>query len=241
MLAAMLTEIDVAILPAEARLMGGSVFAVVDVLRATTTIAAMFHHGVSRITAVDDLERARGAAAEGGAILFGEVDGLPPAGFGHGNSPRGIAALSPAGREGVMFTTNGTRALCAIADLGPTIGAALANATAVAGWLAGAGGRAVIVCAGNAAGTRFSLEDFAAAGAIVRRLRRLCPDARIGDAATLAAETATALVEASAHAALLRSIGLAEDVSFCAQEDTCPVVPLVTAAGAGYAVLSLAV
>jgi 2-phosphosulfolactate phosphatase len=235
-----LTAIDVAILPAEARLMDGSAFAVVDVLRATTTIAAMFQHGIARITAVDDLERARAAATERGAILFGEVAGLPPAGFDHGNSPRDIGALSPAGREGVMFTTNGTRALCTVAGLGPTIAAALANASAAAGWLVAAEGRAVIVCAGNAAGERFSLEDLAAAGAIVRRLQTLCPGARCGDAARVAAATPAALVEASAHAALLRSIGLTGDIGFCAREDTCPVVPQVVATGPGYAVLTRA-
>ncbi len=84
-------RLDVALLPSEALAIAADCYVVVDVLRATTTIATLFAHGLERLTCADDIERARGIARDRGALLFGEVQGLPPEGFDHGNSPAEIA------------------------------------------------------------------------------------------------------------------------------------------------------
>ncbi|MFN0147886.1 MAG: 2-phosphosulfolactate phosphatase [Dehalococcoidia bacterium] len=233
----MLTRIDVAVLPSEAPLITSDACIVVDVLRATTTIAVLFARGLERLSVVDDIARARLIAAQAGALLMGEVDGLPPAGFDHGNSPVEAAALNLAGKAAVLFTTNGTTALCAIPPGAVTYAGALANASALARAVAAGHTHVTIVCAGNARARAFALEDFAAAGALVRALLEVAPSAVLGDAASLAARTPVEAIAASEHARRLEGIGLGEDVAFCGRLDTAACVPRVVASGPGYALL----
>ena len=119
----MLERIDLAMLPAEAEAMPSEAYIVVDVLRATTTIATLFAGGMTSLIAAGRQELARHLAAAEGRLLMGEVGGLPPAGFDFGNSPVEAAAAPVAGRGGVLFTTNGTAALCLLAGGGHIHGA----------------------------------------------------------------------------------------------------------------------
>src|SRR5688572_26821218 len=112
----MLKRIDVAVLPAEALSITADAYVVVDVLRASTTIAALFGRGLSDLVVVDDIEAARQLAARESRLLFGEVGGLRPDGFDYGNSPVEAQAAAVADRGAVLFTTNGTPALCSLGD-----------------------------------------------------------------------------------------------------------------------------
>lgn len=140
-----------------------------------------------------------------------------------------------------MFTTNGTTALCSLADVATVIAGAPANLSATtrraARYL-----RVVVVCAGSERGTRFALDDFAAAGAIVRALSGACPEARIGDAARIAMELFQGppdrmgrLLRESHHGKLLAAIGLGADVEFAASMDSSNAVPVVVESGPGWA------
>ena len=142
------------------------------------------------------------------------------------------------GKQAVLFTTNGTTALCAVAGQAVTYAGAVANAGELARVVAGEHSSVTIVCAGNARARTFSLEDFAASGAIVRALVAAATSATVGDAARLAAGTPLDWIGTSQHAELLRTIGLGPDVEFCGRLDTAGSVPRVTNAGPGYAVLT---
>ncbi|GIW12612.1 MAG: putative 2-phosphosulfolactate phosphatase [Tepidiforma sp.] len=206
--------------------------AVVDALRATTMIAMLLHRGArSVIAAAEERIARRLAAGQAGAVLAGEVGGLPPPGFDLGNSPSAVSAEAVAGRDVVLFTTNGTRALCSAAAQGQTAAAAAVNASAAARWLAN-GNRAVIVCAGEARGTSFALEDFAGAACIVARLPRL----RLGDGALLTQQLAdpAALISASRHAEELRRLELSADIAVAQQVDLIDLVPVVVERGDGW-------
>ena len=246
-------RIELALLPAEAAGIEADCFIVVDLLRATTTIATLLGAGAGAVTVASELGAARALAAHRGALLYGEVGGLPPEGFDGGNSPVEARDAPVAGREVVLYTTNGTRALCALATRGAVATGALANASAVARFAA-SHERVCVVCAGEARGMRFALEDFAAAGGIIRRLVALAPGAEMGDAAGLAIETAryddwlraglpqqtaasARLIAGSEHGQALARLGIAADVSFCVEEDTTGAVPLVMECGDGWATL----
>src|SRR5947207_14887405 len=95
--------------------MAADCFVVVDVLRATTTIATLFERGLLTLVAVDDIEAARQRARDEARMLFGEVGGLPPPGLDHGNSPVEASTPEVAGREAVPCTTNGTAPVCGLA------------------------------------------------------------------------------------------------------------------------------
>jgi len=233
----MLERIELALLPAEAAAIATKAYIVVDVLRATTTIATLFARGMTSLVAAGRIELARELAASEHRLLMGEVHGLPPEGFDFGNSPVEAAAAPVAGRGGVLFTTNGTAALCLLAGRGAVFAGAAANATALAAYVAARYASATVVCAGNGAGARFSLEDFAAAGMIVGALSDAAPGAALGDAAALARHTPDLadLIGLSEHAALVRTLGLGDDVEFCARLDISAAVPMVVACGEGWA------
>ena len=243
--------LDLAILPAEALAMEADCFVVVDVLRATTTIATLFARRLESLVAVDNIDRARALAKAEGRLLFGEVDGLPPPGFDFGNSPAEAAAADVAGRGAVLFTTNGTTALCALAGRGVVATGAIVNTNAVAGYVSRFD-RVVLVCAGRAGGRRFALDDFATAGLIIQRLVRLNPGIETGDAAGVAMTSpgyedwlasalpqqtgrSARLIAGSAHGRDLTSIGLGGDINFAMQEDWSQAVPLVVESAPGEA------
>jgi 2-phosphosulfolactate phosphatase len=163
-------------LPAEALEREADCYIVVDVLRATTTIAALFGAGLSSLLAVNEIELARERARSEGRLLFGEVDGFPPTGFDYGNSPLEAARAPVAGRGGALFTSNGTAALCKLAGRRAVVTGAVVNVSAVVRF-AVEFARVTIVCAGNHGGKVFSLEDFAASAMIAGALRALAPEA----------------------------------------------------------------
>jgi len=235
----MVSRIEVAALPAEALLIPSDCYIVIDVIRATTTIATLFARGVGSLVVSDSLEQARIRAAAEGRLLFGEVGGLPPDDFDYGNSPSVAASLSLGGSTAMLYTTNGTTALCELAGNGATvIAGALANLTAVVS-AAGAFETVTLVCAGGNRGTRFGLDDFAAAAAFIHPLVERFPSAELGDMALLASETKEIerLVLGSHHAGIIRGLGLARDLDFALTRDSSLAVPAVTAHGIGWALL----
>ncbi len=245
--------LDVALLPSEAEAMEANAFLVIDVLRATTTIATLFEGGLADLLVVDTIEAARERAGAEGRILFGEVGGLPPEGFDHGNSPAEAATLAVAGKGAALFTTNGTRSVCGVAGRGEVATAAFANASAAARWAAGYE-RVALVCAGNSGGKRFALEDFAAAARLVQLISRESPGLELGDAAGVAAvatgyedwiapglpqrtDRSARLVAGAHHARGLKALGLDADIAFAAREDSAGAVPVVVEHGQGWALL----
>ncbi len=245
--------LDVALLPCEAAAMEADAFLVIDVLRATTTVAALFERGLTDLLVVDTIEAARERARAEGRILFGEVGGLPPEGFDHGNSPAEATMLELREKRAALFTTNGTRALCGVAGRGEVAAAAFANAAAAARWAAEYE-RVALVCAGNSGGRRFALEDFAAAARLVQLISRESPGLDLGDAAGVAAEVngyedwiapglpqrtdrSARLVAGATHARGLKALGLDADIAFAAREDSSTAVPRVVEHGEGWALL----
>ncbi len=106
---------------------------VIDVIRATTTLAVAFERGCARVLVAGDMPAARAFAAEhpGAYLLAGEVGGLRPPGFDFGNSPVELKAADLRGRELLFCTTNGTRALHACVGARALLAGSLRNAQAV--------------------------------------------------------------------------------------------------------------
>ncbi len=133
-----LLTVDVALVPSLVRTIhpqhARTVYVVVDVIRATTTLCVLFEYGCRRVLVARDIASARAAHAQShdAALLAGEVGGAMPAGFDLGNSPRQIAEYGLRGREMLFASTNGTRALHACQGGGAIFAGALRNASAVA-------------------------------------------------------------------------------------------------------------
>ncbi len=247
-----LKRLDVAVLPSEALAVDADAFVVVDVLRATTTIATLFQGGLDSLVVVDAIDAARKAARDEGRLLFGEVGGLRPEGFDYSNSPVEAHSADVRGRGGVLFTTNGTPALCALGDRAAVYAGAPANASAIAQAVI-RHERVAIVCAGTAGARRFALEDFAAAGLMVQVIQGVASGLSLGDGAVLALRSAARppggtsglnlpspgaqLIASSEHARKLKSLGLGGDIPFCTELDTSTAAPMVAACGPGWALL----
>jgi 2-phosphosulfolactate phosphatase len=190
---------------------------VVDVLRATSTIAQALASGYKRVYCcreVEDALRLREQLGEG--LLGGERSAVRIEGFDIGASPREV--LEPRGETLIYSTTNGTRAVLAAESVcREVLLGSLLNLSAVAGAVRD---DCVIICAGFQG--QFALDDAYCAGRIVELL-----DGDVTDAAKASAILARSFP--TAHEALLARTygppGLDEDIRFCAQEDVVDVVP----------------
>jgi 2-phosphosulfolactate phosphatase len=231
-------EIGVALTPRLMREPRRHAVAVVDVLRATSTLVTMFERGLLRALISDSLRDARQLALRNFSLLCGESKMLPIAGFDYGNSPSEFESLSLKGKSAVLWTTNGTKALGAAAESPAVIAAALLNRRAAASRLVQEARRrhldAMVLCAGLERGAAFSLEDTVAAGAIVEVAREIEPDIRLADSAWAAYHLwrwyrgdAMRAFRHAAHGRALRAAGFDHDLQFAAQVDVFETVPVL--------------
>lgn len=218
------------------RLTGRNVV-VIDVLRATTTVAEALAGGAAAVWPVAEVEDAytlAGRLRQAGerVVLAGERDNRPPQGFDLGNSPLDFTPEAVGGAQVVLCTTNGTRALAVAAGARPraVYTAALVNAPQVVTELAGQqDGDVTILCAGTRG--RPSLEDFLCGGLIAAGLQERIPHLVLADAAHAAllayrsacADWPTALLTAD-HAQALTRGGFRADVRHCSRIGARPVV-----------------
>jgi 2-phosphosulfolactate phosphatase len=92
---------------------------VVDVLRATSTIAEALANGarvVMPVAGVEEAARIAQGIGRDSVLLCGERRALPIAGFDLGNAPPEFTAGRVGGKALVMTTTNGTPAFLAAVD-----------------------------------------------------------------------------------------------------------------------------
>ena len=232
-------EVDVALVPSEARVWKRTVSIVVDQLRASSTITTILEGGCSRLYVTRPLTDAYRLAREHDAVLVGERGGYPPRGFDVGNSPVAISRRDIRGRAVVMSTANGTRALSLLVDAPAALVGCLMNARACAEAAAGLAialdTRIGIVCAGTEG--RFALDDGVAAGVIVERLTEALRSRGVDPEWTEAAVAAVQLKSSypdvltplrdSVAGHLCVQIGDAEDVPFCARVDVTDTVPIL--------------
>jgi 2-phosphosulfolactate phosphatase len=148
----------------------GQIAVVIDVLRATTTIAHALSQGASCIIPVASIDAARMMAHERhGSLLCGERSGIKPEGFQLGNSPEEYTEESVSGRDIVLTTTNGTRALQMCTDAHTIYTGSITNLDVLARELRFQDRDVVLVCSGT--DRRASLEDCICAGLIVQQLQ----------------------------------------------------------------------
>jgi len=228
-------RIDVALTPAFIR-DSAAIFAVVDTLRASSTIVTLLERGVPEVVPAASVEEARELRSRlPDHLLCGEAGGLPPEGFDYGNSPAEFAAAELDGRPAILATSNGTRILSDLSGARAVIVGAPLNREAAAAALvalaAARGGEVSVVCAAAPSGAP-ALEDALGAGAIVEAALRLDGSLEPTDAARLAVEAflaasgnLAAALASGRHGQELIAAGFAADVERCALLDASSVVP----------------
>jgi len=210
--------VHVAFTPSEA--VSAPVGVVVDVLRATSTIAQALASGWPRVLCAPGIEEARAVRDElGEGVLGGERNAVSIEGFDVGASPREF--LEARNEPLILSTTNGTRAiLTAASSCDEVVLGSLLNLDAVAARARERGEDVAIVCAGFQ--DTFAIDDAYCAGRIVELL---------GGERTDAAKAAELIARAFSNAyegLTARTYGppgLEEDIEFCARVNVLKVVP----------------
>ena len=215
----------------------GRVVAMIDVLRASTTVAAALANGARTIIPLENSEEVatRSKQFERGAVLLaGERRMLRMDGFDLGNSPLEHTREQVEGKTVLLTTTNGTHALLAVQGARDVVVASYVNLTAVCAMLRAAlrgGADITIVCAGQ--DRQFALEYAACAGRYVSQIVKRLHSVELNDAALASSlidrrygDNLMRLFETAAHGRALAAAGFEEDLAACAAVDSYPVIPI---------------
>ena len=141
---------------------------VIDVLRATTTIAWALHHGAEAVQTFADLDELKARSnewPESSRLLLGERGGKRLSGFDLGNSPVDVIPELVSGKRLFMSTTNGTRSLNVARNAARLYTLCLPNRSAVAEKLLSENPTQLVIL-GSGWEDSYSLEDSLAAGAL---------------------------------------------------------------------------
>jgi 2-phosphosulfolactate phosphatase len=211
-------RVHVAFTPAEAASAPTAV--VIDVVRATSTIAQALSAGYRRVLCVAEIEQARALRAElADSVVGGERDAVRIDGFDVGASPREF--LEARAETLILSTTNGTRTIVTAAErCDVVLIGSLLNLDAVVRAAGERGEDVAVICAGYKGA--FAFDDAYCAGRFVERLGGDHSDAAVA-AGVLAAAYPDAL--AGLNARTYGPPGLEEDIAFCAREGVLDAVP----------------
>ena len=212
--------------------LSNAVVVIIDVFRATSTIAAALYNGAKCVIPVDEVAKAIEISKQIDGIAAGERDGKLAEGLQHGNSPLEYSKDFIKDKTLVLTTTNGTKLLQMALDNKATtiITGSFPNLSAVCTFLINENKNVVLGCAGWK--DRFNLEDTLFAGAVIAKIKE---NFTIHCDSSLTAELlynqhkdnlidfASTLTH---YHRLVERFGLIEDIKFCLTPDGANVLPL---------------
>jgi 2-phosphosulfolactate phosphatase len=212
---------------------------VIDVLRASTTIAFAMRSGAREIIPVATVDQAMkivGNLFSTSTLLCGERGAKRVEGFHLGNSPAEYTPEAVDGKSLILTTTNGALALTKAKHTKNCFVASFVNLSAVAQAVSElpdiAQNGLAIICSGRE--EEFSLEDAVCAGMLLFSLSERVPELQWSDGAhaVLAAYRVYGndiyhMLRHSDHGEYLASIGFEEDILTASVVDSVPLVPVL--------------
>ena len=196
-----------------------SIVVIIDVFRATSTMAAALHNGASEIIPVDDVDECiRLGNTLPNAITAGERDGKIAPGLQHGNSPLEYDSDFIRNKTLVLTTTNGTRLLHMCHDAQEIITGSFLNLGAVCDYLKAQQKPVLLACASWK--DRYNLEDSLFAGAVYNAIgehfQMNCDSTRAASKLYRAAkDDLYGFIQDSSHFLRLSKFGLQYDMEYC--------------------------
>ncbi len=205
---------------------------VIDVLRATTTIATAINNGAKEIIPVSSIEFAIKSSGSdslsGHTILAGERNTKKIDGFALGNSPLEFTKEIVDGKSIVLFTTNGSKAIVKAKYSSTLLTSSFLNARSVAKHIAEIP-ELVILCSGN--NGLFSFEDSVSAGHLIFEISQIKEDLELDDASKTCVllykknmRRIKKMLTETEHGARLVEQGFKDDIKCAAQENTIDMV-----------------
>ena len=212
-----------------------SIVVIIDVLRATSTIASALYNGAKSIIPVDSVAECIKLGKQMEVITAGERDGKIAEGLKYGNSPLQYTPTFIKGKILVLTTTNGTKLLHMALSEGAQgiLTASFCNISSVCDYLIKQDKNVILACAGWK--DRLNIEDTLLAGAIVNRVKNRfyqnCDACQISESMYLLAKEKESLFDFmkeknASHYHRLMGFGLEEDIRFCLTEDNANVLCL---------------
>jgi 2-phosphosulfolactate phosphatase len=210
---------------------------VIDVLRATTTIATALNAGADSVQAFSDIEKLLKVSDDWDRekrLRAGERGGKTVEGCDLGNSPLEFNADRVRGRRVFISTTNGTRALQRVAEAKTVITAAQSNRKAVVQYLQEQQPETVWLVGSGWQGS-YSLEDTACAGAIAQCVKgfEIGNDEVVGAIALYEKwqDNLVGMFKLASHGQRLLRLNGDADLDYCARTDILETVPIQTEPG----------
>jgi 2-phosphosulfolactate phosphatase len=212
--------------------LNNTVVVVIDVLRATSTIATALYNGAKEIIPVDSVERCIQLGKELACITAGERDGQIAPGLQYGNSSFEYPREFVNDKTLVLTTTNGTKLLHMALAKGATeiITGSFLNLSAVCDHLSQINKNVILGCA--AWKDRVNMEDTLFAGAVVSKVKEHfsinCDASHIAENLYNAANDD--LYEFmkkndASHYHRLTNFGLEKDIRHCLSPDLANILP----------------
>ncbi|HJW17872.1 MAG TPA: 2-phosphosulfolactate phosphatase [Flavisolibacter sp.] len=209
-----------------------TVVVVIDVLRATSTIATALYNGAKEIIPVDSVERCIQLGKELACITAGERDGQIAPGLQYGNSSFEYPKEFISGKTLVLTTTNGTKLLHMALAKGATeiITGSFLNLSAVCDHLMQINKNVILGCA--AWKDRVNMEDSLLAGAVVSRVKEHfdvnCDASHMAENLyNLAKNDLYEFMKSNdaSHYHRLTNFGLERDIRHCLTPDLANILP----------------
>ncbi len=205
-----------------------SVCMAIDVLRATSTMAAIFGSGVKNIIISQSKDLAfKLKKWNNDFILCGEEGGLIIDGFDYDNSPSAISKIDLTGKTVVMKTTNGTQSFKKARFAKAAFPVALLNLSytvdCVLDYACKDKDDIVILCSGKQG--KIAYDDAITAGIVIKKIMEKVEDTELDDAGELVYNSAS--MEDSITDVFLKSssgkscadLNLREDLKYCSLID----------------------
>lgn len=207
------------------------IIVVIDVLRATSAICIAFDYGVKSIIPVDSIEAALEYQKQG-YLVGAERQGKIVEGFDFGNSPFSYMKDEIKGKDVVLTTTNGTKAIHIAKHANQVVIGSLLNLDALCQWLEKQNKNTLCLCSGWQ--NKFNLEDTICAGAISEYLintGKFTSDEDSSIAAKYlylsAKDNYFGYLKSSSHRRRLRNLNLNEDIKFCLTPNSSKAIPIL--------------
>ena len=210
-----------------------STVVIIDILRATSTIAAALKNGAKSIIPVDSVADCIKLGKQLEVITAGERNGKIAEGLQYGNTPLQYTHDFINGKTLVLTTTNGTKLLhlALAANAKGIVTGSFCNISAVCDYLINQKSNVILACA--AWKNRINIEDTLFAGAVINRIKDHfelnCDASQIAETLYLQAKGNLFgfLKEKNAsHYHRLMNFGLEDDIRFCLTEDNANILSI---------------
>lgn len=228
--------------PETENLFDDSIVLMIDVLRASTTIAAALYNGAKEVIPCDTLDKAvkvYSSLSKEVRFLGGERNGVKPSGFDVGNSPLEYNSANVQGKSVILSTSNGTKTFLKAKLARKRLIAGFVNFNTVRDYLFNEINESLknnqdlkvfILCSGT--NGRLSYEDILCAGAYIQELTTHFKFDRLSDSAEISKtlfslhrkDLKDTIVEKD-HAKKLIELGFVGDIEVALTFNYYPILP----------------